>query len=105
MTQVDVYRASTTEDAYGDPQPGAWALWETFQGFVGWSNPEEPLQVGRNTVITNRTVYIRGTEPTGILATDQVEVEGVRYAIDGTVGEWVHKDTYIGAQVAIKAVS
>ncbi|MET0886251.1 MAG: hypothetical protein ABWX92_07345, partial [Mycetocola sp.] len=67
-----------------------------------WGNPNEVAEPGRNTVITNRSVYIRGDAPSGILSTDQVEVEGIRYDIDGAVAEW--GDPHVGTQFALKAV-
>jgi len=103
MTTIDVYRATTVEDPYGDPQAGVWELWATFDGKAGWGNPDEPLAAGSNTVITNRTVYIRAAAPSGILASDEVEVDGTRYAIDGAVAEW--GDPHKGTQFAVKGVS
>ena len=103
MTTIDVYRWTTTDDEYGDPQPAERELFGSFDGKVGWGNPDEPLEPGRNTVITNRTVYIRGDQPSGILATDQVEIDGVKYDVDGAVAEW--GDPHKGTQFAVKAVS
>ena len=103
MTTINVFRAEMVEDVYGDLQPGTPALWNTFDGKVGWGNPNESVEPGKNTVITNRTVYIRSTTPTGILSTDQVEIDGIRYDIDGKVAEW--GDDHVGAQFAVKAAS
>lgn len=110
MTTATIRRAETVENADGDPVAGAFEDWKTFappsdEVFVAWGNPDEPLEVGRNTVITSRTVYIRTAEPTGILASDQVIIDGVEYAIEGTVAEWSDPDGYVGAQFAIRAVS
>lgn len=103
MTGIKVYRAGTSEDEYGDTQPATWALWKTLDGQVAWGNPNEPLEAGRNTVITNRTVFIRGTAPSGIQASDEIEVDGIRYAIDGAVAEW--GDPHVGTQFAVKAAT
>lgn len=103
MTAISVYRAVTVKDEYGDPQPGVPVLWETFDSKVGWGNPDESAEPGRNTVITNRTVFIRGDVPSGIRSSDQVEVDGIRYDIEGAVAEW--GDPHKGTQFALKAAS
>ncbi|MET0716408.1 MAG: hypothetical protein ABWY57_15995 [Mycetocola sp.] len=105
MTVIDVHRATTAEDEYGDPKPTTWSLWKSFDGLVGWGNPDESVEPGRNTVITNRTVYIEGSAPTGILATDRCWIDGVEYSIEGKVAEWDPSDGYVGAQFAVKAVT
>lgn len=97
MTDINIYRATVTDDIYGDPQPAVWSLWKTLNGKSGWGNSNESVAPGRNTVITNRTVYIRGIVASGILSTDQVEIEGIRYSIDGAVAEWG-----AGTQFAVK---
>ncbi len=109
MTSITIRRAVTEEDAYGDPKEKSWGDWKTFAApdyevLIGWGNADEPLEPGRNTVITNRTVYIRGPEKTGIRATDRAVVDGVEYMIVGKVGEW-EADEYVGAQFAIREVA
>lgn len=103
MTAIDVLRATTVNDEYGDPQPGAWAVWSSFSGKVSWGNPDEPLEAGKNTVITNRTVFIRSSAPSGIQPSDRVVIDGVTYDIDGAVAEW--GDPHVGTQFALKAAS
>lgn len=116
MSEVlNVYRATYEEDEYGDPQPtlppAQWPLWKTFSAdmgnFVAFapSNPSEALDVGRNAVIKGGVVYVRGLVPTGILATDQVEVAGQRFAVDGAVGPWTGYSGYKGDQFAVKATT
>lgn len=103
MTAIKVFRATPVEDENGDTQPGDFELWKTFEGRAGWGNPDEAVEPGKNTVITSRTVLFRGAEPSGILPTDQVEIDGIRYNIDGAVGEW--GDPHTGTQFAVKAVA
>lgn len=100
MTTITVQRATVAEDIYGDPKPVSWSTWSTFEGEVGWGNPDESIEVGRNTVITNRTVLIRGAAPSGILSTDRVVIGGVTYDIDGAVAEW--GDPHVGTQFAVR---
>jgi hypothetical protein len=106
MTTITVKRGTPVPDEYGDPQMppvSQWPVWRTFDGLVGWGNPDEPLEAGKNTIITNRTVYIESDTTTGILASDIVVIDGVEYAVDGTVAEWADEDGPVGAQFAIKA--
>jgi len=103
MTAIDVYRATTENDEYGDPKPADWSLWASFTGKVGWGNPDEPLEAGSNVVITNRTVFIRSSTESGIRASDRVRIAGIEYEIDGAVAEW--GDPHVGTQFALKAAS
>lgn len=101
---IKVFRSVSVEDEYGDPQPATWVLWREIPGLFAPANPTEKLEPGRNTVISGGAVYIRGAEPTGIRATDQVEMRGIRFAVDGDVGSWSGKQGYKGDQFAVKAV-
>ena len=103
MTAITVYRRTTVDDAYGDPKAASWDTFGTFDGKVGWGSPDESEQPSRKTVTTTRGVYIRATQPTGIDPRDEVEIEGVRYEIDGAVAEW--GDPHRGTHFSVKAVS
>jgi hypothetical protein len=103
VTEISVYRAATQRDAYNDPQDAAFVLFGAFEGDVSWTNPDEKVEPGRNTVIAARGVFIRTASSTGIRESDQVAIDGIRFAIDGMVAEWAHGGT-IGTQFALKAV-
>lgn len=102
---VEIWRASTVEDEYGDPVPGVWAKLSDHVGRFAPSNPAEPVEVGRNAVITGGIVYIRdlATVP-NIRATDRVSVRGVMLDIDGEVGVW-RRSKGFAVQIAVKAVT
>lgn len=108
MEPIKVYRATAEVDEYGDPKPAGtpdiWPLWDTFDGIFAPSNPDEPLAAGDNKVIRGGVVYIRGAQPTGILDTDQVEIRGKRFNVNGEVGSWSGYDGYKGDQFAVKGV-
>lgn len=76
MTEpITIRRAEQVEDAYGDPALGAYTDHLTLDGQFAPSNPTEPVEVGRNAVITGGTVYIRDV-PIVSYAEDPVPVDG-----------------------------
>lgn len=101
---IVVRRASAQTDEYGDPIPGAFADHLTLQGKFAPNNPAEPVEVGRNAVITGGTVYVRDlpTKP-DVADTDRVNIRGVEFEIDGEVGAWLRADTW-AVQFAVKAI-
>jgi len=105
MPLISIQRPVTVVDVYGDPQPGSWQHFADFDGLIGWTDVPETLEPGRNTVVRKRTAYIRGTEPSGILATDRAVIDGVTYLIDGDVAEWADDDGHVGTELHLKAVS
>lgn len=102
---IDVYRATDTEDEYGDPQPGTFTKGITLLGLFAPSNPSEALEPGKNTVISGGVVYVRTSTKPDVRPTDQVEVAGKRYDIDGDIGHWDGMAGYRGLQFAVKRAS
>lgn len=90
MTEpITILRASPGEDEYGDPVGGSYSDHLTLQGQFAPSNPEEPVEIGRNAVITGGTVYVRDLEAApDIRASDRAAIRGVEYEIDGEIGLW-----------------
>ena len=88
MTTVVIFRATTEDDVYGDPQPATWGTLTTFDAKVGWETPDESKEPTRRSETTRRSVFARGLLGSGIRATDEAEIDGVRYKVDGTIAEW-----------------
>ena len=101
---VTIRRASTVMDPYGDEVPGPFTDHLALVGKVAPSNPAEPVEVGRNTVITGGTVYVRSDTIPDVKVTDRAVIRGVEYEIDGEVGVW-RRSTGFGVQFAVKAVT
>lgn len=101
---IIICRAVTVTNPDGDPVSSTWAEHLDFTGKFAPSNPSEPLEVGRNTVITGGKVYIRDlpTRP-DITADDRAVIRGVEYAIDGEAGAWLRQETW-AIEFAVKAV-
>lgn len=103
MTQILVKRPEVVV-VDGVPEYGDLVVWKSFDAKVAPSNPAEANPVGRNAVVSGYTVFVEGTAPTGILATDVVEINGEDLAVDGKVGVWFDEFTgeYVGDQFAVK---
>lgn len=101
---IVIRRAQDVTNPDGDPVGTDWADHLTLNGKFAPSNPEEPLAVGRNTVITGGTVYVRDLpDRPDITAADRAVVRGVEYPIDGEVGMWLRADTW-AVQFALRTV-
>lgn len=88
MTAVTIFRATTEEDRYGDPKVESWSTHTSFEAKVGWESPDESNEPTKRTQVTKRTVFARGVKDTGILPTDEAEIDGVRFNIVGSIAEW-----------------
>lgn len=99
---VEIWRAGSATDDYGDPIPGVFAKHLTLSGKFAPNNPAEPVEVGRNAVITGGTVYVRDLPSVpDIRPTDRARVRGVEYEIDGEVGVW-RRSASFAIQFAVK---
>lgn len=101
---VIIRHAAEVTNPDGDPVGTDWGDHLTLSAKFAPSNPSEPLEVGKNTVITGGTVYARDlpTRP-DITSADRAVVRGVEYDIDGEVGAWLRQSTW-AVQFAVKAV-
>lgn len=106
MTDIIILRAESTEDAAGDRVEGDFVDHLSLSGKVAPSNREESVEVGRNAVITQATVYVRDLPaPPDIRHTDQARIRGKTYSIEGEVGLWEREDSGTWAvQFAVKWV-
>lgn len=84
---VVVIRASNPgKDAKGDPLPSTDTRTDVPGCVVAPGSSEEPVERGRDSVLTSWTVYApRGTD---VRATDDIEIRGVRCRIVGDPDVW-----------------
>ena len=102
--KVVVLRYTEGVDEYGDPIPGDYVEHLTLPAKFAPNNSTEPVEVGRNAVITGGTVYIRGLPaPPDIVAQDRARILGADYEIEGEIGSWQRRATW-GIQFAVKQV-
>lgn len=101
---IVIRRAVMVTNPDGDPVGESWTDHLTLSGKFAPSNPSEPLEVGRNTVIKGGTVLVRdlASRP-DITAHDRAVIRGVELLIDGEVGAWLRSDSW-AVQFAVKAV-
>lgn len=88
MTIVRVRATPGGTDQYGDPLPST----EDREPLPGaFTAPRESSDIedrGREGVIVGLTLY--APHGSDVLHTDQIEVDGVLYDVDGEVGSWEH---------------
>lgn len=101
---IAVLRAKDATDAYGDPVPGKFTTHITVVGKVAPNNPAEPVEVGRNAVITGGTVYLRVDAVPDILPTDRVTIRDNTFEVDGEIGVWKRSANF-GVQFAFKQIA
>lgn len=77
---VTRYSPTTITDAYGDTVDGPLA--QAGDPFRGWLQTREIRESVTGVVTTQRTLYTRPSAPR-LTPKDEVEVEGLRYRIDG----------------------
>lgn len=102
--EVVILRYVEGVDEYGDPIPGDFAEHLRFDAKFAPNNSSEPVEVGRNAVITGGTVYVRDlSAPPDVVAQDRARILGVDYELEGDIGPWQRRDTW-GIQFAVKKV-
>lgn len=104
---IQVRRASSDTDAYGDPTPGEYEDHVLLDGKFApsaLSSSTEPVEVGRAVVISGGAVYARTPTVPDIVATDRVLIRGSEYEIDGEIGVW-RRSSEFGIQFAVKRVT
>lgn len=84
---VIVRNSGSGFNAEGDPIAGTETTTTITGCKVEVASSLEPTERGREGVVTDWTVYIRGQHP-DVLRTDLIEIRGVRCTITGEVGDW-----------------
>lgn len=91
MQGETVYRlragTSTSNDRYGHPVPGTPQRTPIEKALVDPGGFAEPVEVGRQPVITVPTCYWLNQWP-DIKASDQLEVRGEVFDVTGKPGDW-----------------
>lgn len=103
VTVTIVRKSPGGTDAYGDPIPGTTTRIEIPRCGLAPRMSTESTARGRQGVIVGQTVYLPDNSPP-VLYTDQLEVAGVLYDIEGDPGAWSNPLTgwTPGSEVAIR---
>lgn len=86
-------------DQYGDPIPGTTTVTAMPEAFVAPRTTEDVDDRGRTGVIVGLTLF--APYSTDLTYTDQIEVDGVLYDIEGEPGRW--KNPFTGWEAGIQA--
>lgn len=78
-------------DAYGDPVESTTSTTVIPRAFVAPQQGSENNDPGRAGVTVGLTLY--APPGTDLLHTDQVDIDGVRYDVEGEVAAWEHPFT------------
>lgn len=104
MQTIVIQRATPTTDEYGDTVEGTFTDHLTVAGYYAPNNSTEPVEVGRNAVITGATLYVYADSRPDIQPNDRAVIIEGTFNIEGEVGFWGDEYGPVGYQFAIKKV-
>lgn len=91
MEIVEIWRGEPAKDADGNIVQGQLSKVGTLQALVApVTAPETPTDTSPG-LTHGYTLYVRSSQPTGVTATDLIEVRGERLPVDGDPAVWVDK--------------
>ena len=90
--------APTGTDAFGQPIPGPDVETAIEGALFAPGASSEPVEVGREAVVSSPTLYFRGARP-DLVRTDRVRVRGLVYELDGDPADWRNGDSPVGGLV------
>ena len=88
MEPITIYRGPATTDADGNARRGTPVAVGSFLALVAEEHHVEARGADSDAVLVACKVYVREQGPTGVLATDLVEVRGQRLPVDGLPQLW-----------------
>ena len=89
MAVVQVYRAPLKTDGYSDQVAGKpVATGDPLTGYYGPNNPSETVSPGEVVAAEGGAVYVRTEAAIDVLDTDELDVDGIRYKVDGVPRDW-----------------
>lgn len=104
MQTIQVQRAAAVTDGYGDTVLGEFTTIASVDGYYAPSNSTEPIQIGRNAVVTGATIYVEAESRPDIQPQDRIIVEEGIFEIEGEIGFWSDEYGPAGYQFAVKTI-
>lgn len=103
METVDIWRGRPVKDADGNTIQGPLTKVGTLQALVAPATaPETPTDTSPG-LTHGYTLYVRSREPTGVVATDLIEVRGERLPVDGEPAVWFDRQgRHIGDVITVR---
>ena len=88
METIEVWRGQSTTDTDGNPIQGKPARVGTFQAMVAPTSTTDQTEENASPQTIEYTIHIRGSQPTGIQATDLIKVRGILLPVKGKPQVW-----------------
>ena len=102
METIEVWRGQPTTDTDGNPIQGKPVRVGAFQAVVAPSSTTDQVEENASPQTIEYTIHIRGSQPTGIQATDLIKVRGVLLPVKGTPQVWNNTHgRHIGDVIAV----
>ncbi len=100
MVVVRVRRSPGGRDKYGDSITSTASRTALTGCLIAPTAAATVVERGRDGTVTERTLY--GPADLDLLHTDQVEIDGVPYDVEGDPGTWQHASGYGRGGVEVK---
>lgn len=88
MELIEIWRGQPTTDTDGNPIQGPPARVGVFQALVAPTSTTDQTEENASPRTVEYTIHIRGRQPTGIQATDLINVRGTLLPVKGTPQVW-----------------
>lgn len=102
METIEVWRGQPGTDTDGNLIQGKPSRVGTFQALVAPVSATDQVEENANPLTIEYTIHIRGSQPTGIQATDLIKVRGVLLPVKGKPQVWNNTHgRHIGDVIAV----
>ena len=88
METIEVWRGQPTTDTEGNPIQGKPSCVGTFQALVAPVSATDQVEENANPRNIEYTIHIRGSQPSGIQASDLIKVRGLLLPVKGVPQVW-----------------
>jgi hypothetical protein len=85
---IEVWRGQPTTDTDGNPIQGKPSRVGTFQALVAPVSATDQVEENANPRNIEYTIHIRGSQPSGIQASDLIKVRGLLLPVKGVPQVW-----------------
>lgn len=102
METIEVWRGQPTTDTDGNPIQGKPVRVGAFQAVVAPTSTIDQAEENANPLTIEYTIYIRGSQPTGIQPADLIKVRDVLLPVKGKPQVWNNtRGRHIGDVIAV----
>lgn len=88
METIEIWRGQPTTDTDGNPIQGKPARVGAFQALVAPTSTTDQVEENASPRTIEYTIHIRGSQPSGIQATDLIKVRGILLPVKGKPQVW-----------------